>query len=251
MEDFFTLLLEELTCTDGLKINEAVGKIGKSRKAAFCNLKKIRGTALKQRQGAIIGFRPVSADTTGIAGSNVNRHDWKKLTNEELYAMAIQVLVFQERFGNTYAVIVEGLTKAIMERIIKEVVPANTTIYTDEHKSFKGIGKIKDKNYNHGTTNHSAGEHALGDNTTNPVENANSKIKKAVKAHGNNFSREGLQELLNAVVFKLNANAKAFSLYEMFTLALENIVLFGKPQAKAKVITFRPPALEKQRAVAA
>jgi transposase-like protein len=246
LDEFFLLLVHEVLIKDGLKVTEGVGLIGRSSKTAFFNLRKIRGTGFRQqRKGTIAGKNPVSIDTTAVFGSNVNRHDYKKLSKQEIYRLSTQVLVTKERFGNAVGVIVAGLTKTIMEDRIKEIVPANATIFTDEHKSFKGISAIEGMNYTHETTNHSAGEHARGNVTTNPVENLNSQIKLTIDAHRNCFSKVGLGFMINMIIFKSNASAQGLTLCEQFMLALKNVIRFNEVQGIAKIIYFRPSVFKK------
>lgn len=253
---FFLLLFQNLVIKKGLTAEEAGLTIGVSNKTGFLYLNKIRAIAFKQLKEAITGNKVVCIDTTAVFGRNFNRPDWNKLPMEEIYRLSKQVLVIQEPFGNSYAIIVDNLEKETMEQVIKEVVPEGTTIYTDQHASFADIEDIKDEdgndmNYTHETVNHSAGEHSRGEVTNNPVESKNGDIKGTVDAHGNNLSKEGLQLLLNEIIFKSNCRAQGLSIYEQYNLAEENLIRNGIPQEKAKVIQLRRSVFKKMAIAAA
>lgn len=237
------LMLQETSTGRGLTCKKAMYEIGVTIKTSHAMLTKLRATAFSQDMFTFTAGSTISIDTSAYIGSNVNRADYQKLTKPEIYRRSIQILGMKEELGMVRAVLVKDLKEDTMLEAVTKYIPTGCTIYSDEHKSFANLSA---QGYKHETTNHSLGEHARGDISTNGVESFNSHLKTGLRAHNNRTTKRYLQLLINSIVFTLNANAANLTLQERFNMAFENLAKHNKPLkqiAKIKKLLKKQSAL--------
>jgi transposase-like protein len=78
-----------------------------------------------------------------------------------------------------------------------------STIYTDELKSYGGIGHMNN-GYQHRRINHSTGIYVMGDVHTNTIEGFWSLIKRGISGSHHAVSQKFLQAYLDEYAFRYN-----------------------------------------------
>jgi transposase len=124
-----------------------------------------------------------------------------------------------ERKGRVVAKTVKDCTSKTLLDLVKEHVLPKSTVYTDELKSYGGIGHMKN-GYNHRRVNHSAGVYVLGDIHTNSVEGFWSLLKRGIGGTYHAVSQKYLQSYLDEYSFRYNHRDDQ---QPMFTTFLEQI----------------------------
>ena len=84
----------------------------------------------------------------------------------------------------------------------KHILP-ESTIYTDEFKSYKGIEKMG-RGYQHKRVHHSANVYVIGDAHTNSVEGFWSLIKRGIGGVYHSVSQKYLQTYLDEYSYRYN-----------------------------------------------
>jgi transposase-like protein len=97
----------------------------------------------------------VEGDETFIGGKEKNKHANKRTPGSQGGANKEIVLGMIERDGELRTQVVEDLKKKTVQGVIRENVAPGSTLMTDEHRSYVGLGKT----YYHHTVNHSQGEY--------------------------------------------------------------------------------------------
>jgi transposase-like protein len=93
--------------------------------------------------------------------------------------------------------------------MVREYVLPESTVYTDELNSYKGIEKLRGKDgkpagYQHRRINHSAGVYVSGDVHTNTIEGFWSLIKRGIGGTHHAVSQKFLQSYLDEYSFRYN-----------------------------------------------
>lgn len=113
----------------------------------------------------------VEIDETLVGGVNKGRgHARKKENNTIIMGMV-------ERDGRLRAGPVPDATIYALEPIIRENVAEGSTVSTDEHRSYSGLGS----GYLHGTVEHGAKEYVRDIHHVNTLEGDWSHFKRAIK----------------------------------------------------------------------
>ncbi len=105
-----------------------------------------------------------------------------------------------ERDGNIISKPVENVTAKTLKSAIREAVSKESTIMTDEYKSYIGIGR--DFKGGHGVVKHSLGEYANGDINTNTAESFFALLKRGVNGTFHHISKKHLARYCNEFSFR-------------------------------------------------
>jgi transposase-like protein len=83
---------------------------------------------------------------------------------------------------------------------IKASIAPGSTIYTDEHRGYAGLGKT----YTHETIIHSAGEYVRDEVSTNSIESVWAVLKRGLHGVYHHASDKHLHRYVNEFTFRLN-----------------------------------------------
>ena len=86
---------------------------------------------------------------------------------------------------------------------MKEYVLPKSPVFTDELKSYHGIGHMTN-GYEHKRINHSAGIYVMGDIHTNTIEGFWSLVKRGIGGAHHMVSQKFLQSYLDEFAFRYN-----------------------------------------------
>ncbi|MFZ0935415.1 MAG: IS1595 family transposase [Bryobacteraceae bacterium] len=113
------------------------------------------------------------------------------------------VMGMVERKGRVVARAIPDCTSKTLLRNVKKYVLPESTIYTDELKSYGGIGHTNNS-YHHRRINHSTGIYVMGDVHTNTIEGFWSLIKRGISGSHHAVSQKFLQAYLDEYAFRYN-----------------------------------------------
>lgn len=118
----------------------------------------------------------VEVDETYIGGLARNMHVNKRKRLGTGGAGKVAVMGLLERHGEVRTMIVENTIQEIMESNIRKHVESGTSVHTDGHGGYAGLGR----EYVHNVINH-AEEYVRGNVHTNGIENFWSLLKRSIK----------------------------------------------------------------------
>jgi transposase-like protein len=151
-----------VTARKGISSMQLAKEIGITQKSAWFVLHRLReacGSKLEKLQGI------VEVDETYIGGKEGNKHEFKKINAGRGPVGKTAVLGMREQGGRVVAGIVDEVDAFTVRPAIVANVEVGSAIHTDESPIYKNIPGLT-----HETVNHSAGEYARGDITTNGIE---------------------------------------------------------------------------------
>jgi transposase-like protein len=126
------------------------------------------------------------------------------------------VLGLRERGGRTRALPIENTDRDTLHRAIHANVEVGSVVHSDEATAYDGIGGLF---FGHDTVNHSAGEYARGDVTTNSIESVFAVMKRGVIGVYHHTSRKHLGRYVDEFAFRLNeGNVKQHTLARLDAL---------------------------------
>jgi transposase-like protein len=112
------------------------------------------------------------------------------------------VMLMVERSGNAVSKPIERVNAKTLQTAIKETVTRNSTIMTDEWKSYNGIGKSFKGG--HKVVNHGVGQYVNGDANTNTAESYFALLKRGVHGTFHHVSKKHLARYCNEFSFRWN-----------------------------------------------
>lgn len=187
-----------VTARKGISSMQLAKEIGITQKSAWFVLHRLReacGDDLPKLQGII------EIDETYVGGLEKNKHESKKLKAGRGAVGKSAVLAMRERGGKMKAMPVDETDTGTIHTAVYTHVATGSTIHTDEHGSYKGLGGLF---FNHETINHSEGEYVRDDVTTNGVESVFAVMKRGLIGVYHHASAKHLGRYVDEFAFRLN-----------------------------------------------
>lgn len=175
-----------------------------TQKTGWFVLHRVR-EMLKQDAPQMLGGegKTLESDSTYLGGKEKNKHASKKKYTEDgkLIENKKVILGLIERNGKVILKHIPSESTAHMTQFVQKYAPKGSTIFTDEHKGYKGLGKI----YTHDTVNHSLKVYCVGNVHTNTIENFWSVLKRGIYGIYHQVSEKHLNRYLNEYASRFNA----------------------------------------------
>jgi transposase-like protein len=165
-----------VTARKGISSMQLAKEIGITQKSAWFVLQRLR-EACGDNLSALRGI--IEIDEMYVGGRESNKHaDKKEMGGSRGPGGKAIVLGMRERGGRTVAEVVPDVNASTLGQVIRDNVEAGSTIHTDEHRSYRPLGK----DFKHETINHRYGEYVRDGITTNGIESVWAVMRRGL--HG-------------------------------------------------------------------
>lgn len=196
-----------VTARKGISSVQLAKEIGITQKSAWFMLHRLReacGPDLEKLQGI------VEIDETYVGGSEMNKHESKKLKAGRGTVGKATVIGLRERGGKLKALPVPMADLKTAHAVILANVQVGSTLHTDESSIYNRIGGLI---FQHETVNHGSGEYARDDVTTNGIESVFAVLKRGLQGVYHHTSKKHLHRYVDEFAFRLNdGNVKRHTL---------------------------------------
>lgn len=187
-----------VTARKGISSLQLSKQIGITQKSAWFVLGRLReacGADLKVLSGI------VEVDEAYIGGLEANKHASKRQKLGRGTVGKAAVLGMRERGGRTVAMPVGDVNIATLHRAIHSHIEAGSTIHSDEHAAYQGLGGLFFKT---ATVNHGAGEYVRDGVHTNSIESVWAVLKRGLHGVYHHASEKHLGRYVSEFTFRLN-----------------------------------------------
>ena len=182
------------TSRHGVAAKELERQLGVTYKTAWRMAQEIR-----KYMARVDGETPlggvVEADETYIGGRTTGGKRGRGAPNKTV------VFGMLERDGDVMANVVPNVQKKTLQPIIKENVVKDSTVHTDELKSYSGLSKA---GFDHETVNHGAGQYVDGDSHVNGIEGFWARLKLSIRGTHVHVSGKHLQKYVKEFEYRYN-----------------------------------------------
>jgi transposase len=194
----------------GISAKQIQRETGVTYKTAWRMFKQIRSMLTDEGSGPIGGFnRKVEVDET-YYGSRTQGTRGRGTKKTPVVGMV-------QRKGQVRAFVAADVKSDTLRGLIKEHVLPNSVVFTDDFKSYNGLGA---RGYTHKRINHSEKVYVNGEVHTNTIEGFWFLIKSGIRGVYHSVGRHYLQTYLNEYSFRYN---RRFDVQPMFTSFLHQI----------------------------
>ena len=173
-----------------------------SYKSALFLMHRIRYAMTEESPAKLSGT--IEADETWIGGKPRNvrstRYRAGKFSRKQ-WTSKQPVMAMVQRGGKVRVHKIERVDAKTLGDAIRKHVEPGSKIYTDDNRSYRHLAK---QGYSHDLVNHTRGEYARGDVTTNTVEGFFSILKRGVYGTFHSISKHHMHRYLAEFEFRYN-----------------------------------------------
>jgi len=146
----------------------------------------------------------VMVDETYVGGNPMNKHGHQHRRKEKGRPATEKqpVVALVERGGHARAWPIADVTARTLQDAIRDNVNPSASIQTDQHGSYKGVGKHFAGG--HETVNHAKFEYARGDVSTNEVESYFALLKRGITGSFHSVSKQHLHRYCDEFSYRWN-----------------------------------------------
>jgi transposase-like protein len=184
------------TTSKGISSIQLAKHVGVTQKTGWFMDHRLR-KAMKQNGGQLFGT--IEADETFIGGLEKNKHRSKKIQSGRGPVGKTPIVGMRQRGGEVRAQVVESVDSAVLHTVVRETVAADSVLYTDEHRGYRGLHE-----YHHNVVAHSVGRYVDGDKHTNGIESFWALFKRGYHGVYHYMSPKHLQKYVDEFAFRLN-----------------------------------------------
>jgi len=185
----------------GISSKQVERMLGVTYKTAWFMTHRLR-EAMKSPAGILGGGgKIVEVDETYVGGKERNKHSSKRSRAGTGGAGKQVVFSLIERGGNVVSQHVTTVNGKSLKPIIKAQVDAASSVMTDEHGAYVGLGNHFER---HGSVGHYAGEYVRGNIHTNTIEGFFSILKRGIIGTFHHVSPQHLQRYATEFDFRYN-----------------------------------------------
>lgn len=189
----------------GISANQLKRTLGVSYKTAWYLCHRIRAAMLDESGDLLTGI--IEADETYVGGKTGGYANPQEAAKHRRDNKTV-VLGAVERGGRVRLRVAPDAKSATVKGFLADVVSGDAeAIYTDSHRSYRGIG---DHNTKHEFVNHAADEWVRGQIHTNTVESVWSLFDRSVIGAYHKLSVKHLPAYLDEAAFRWNNRSNAF-----------------------------------------
>jgi transposase-like protein len=197
-----------VTARKGISSLQLSKEIGVTQKSAWFMLHRLREACGGPKLTKLKGI--VELDECFIGGKEGNKHEHKKLKAGRGSVGKTAVLGMRERGGRVIATKMDMRSLSAIHGQIHDNVELGSQLYSDDSIVFDDLDGLF---FRHEAVNHSAGEYARGEATTNSIESVWAVLKRGVYGVYHKVTPKHLGRYLNEFSFRLNeGNVKRHSL---------------------------------------
>ena len=209
LQKWFYAMYMFTTTRHGVAAKELQRQLGVTYKTAWR-----MGHELRKYMAEVDGETPLSgdveADETYVGGRTTGGKRGRGAPNKTV------VFGMLERDGDVMANVVPNVRKKTLQPIIKENVVKDSTVHTDELKSYSGLSKV---GFEHETVNHGAGQYVDGDSHVNGIEGFWARLKLSIRGTHVHVSRKHLQTYVKEFEYRYNMRQNPGQMFDRLLAA--------------------------------